>query len=517
MRALLNLFLLLVTFSLSIAQNILLSDEPEKASYIYFANYCSGENEYNNNSSTSSIIEKPSCWLNTGNDVWLKFTSIGNFVDINVTGNTVNNDATLENPQLAIYLSNDNFKTYEEICEGFSSENNEAEFVNSNLKVGSVYFIRISGSNKGSFKFCFTNRVTQKSPSGDCYSATILADEQLQFTVPSFKGAGNDFNEGKNTCIDTDVDTIGHNTVWYKWICDNDGLLTFTIIPQNSNDDLDFVLFKLPSINDCANKLPIRCMASAEIGNMGLNFNSEDYEEYPGFSSTHDNFVKYVNMMQGEVYALMIENFTSYPEGEPNGFNLDFGGSLKFKGAKACFEISDTLFCAPGELIKLINTSINANRYEWYFGDDCDKSSFTSIIKDTLTISYSDYGIKQIILKAWNSNNPDDMSVYRHLVYIYPPPKCYPLGFAQGLLDSTRNASNSYVYPNPAGDNIYIKTQTTDNIFLEIYDIYGRKVLLIDMGELKINNGVVEVDISILDKGIYFVKINELSYKIVKL
>ncbi|OFX77610.1 MAG: hypothetical protein A2X12_09160 [Bacteroidetes bacterium GWE2_29_8] len=455
MKILFNLLLFLSLCSFAIAQDILKNDEPENAKYITsFTNYCSGQNEYNNLEATKSSVNKPPCWDSLGNDVWFKFTAVGNFVDIKIVGNTASNDATLENPRIVIYLSNDNFNTHTEICDKLIIKGNEAEFVNYNISIGSVYFVRISGSNNGTFKFCFTNYVPPPFPGPDCNSAAILSDENLVFAPPSFKGSGLDFNEGKNTCIDTDVDTIEHNTIWYKWTCANDGNLAFTITPQNPNDDLDFVLFKLPSINDCANKFPIRCMASAETGPTGLDFNSEDYEEYPGFSSTHDNFVKYVSMTKGETYALMIENFTTYAEGEIiSGFNIGFDGELQFVGPKASFNISDTLFCEPNHPITLSNTSTDANRYQWYFGEGADKDPYLSMTTQPITVTYSNYGIKQIILKAWASVNPSEINAYSRLVYIMPLPQVTAVsdsnlcdGSAIKLTASNDDPINHYIW-----------------------------------------------------------------------
>ena len=72
------------------------------------------------------------------------------------------------------------------------------------------------------------------------------------------------------------------------------------------------------------------------------------------------------------------------------------------------------------------------------------------------------------------------------------------------------------IYPNPASDKLYIKTTNqTKQLNIQIYDIYGQKV--INNGELIIDNSIAVLNINNLNRGIYFVKIKNQTFKFVKL
>ena len=79
------------------------------------------------------------------------------------------------------------------------------------------------------------------------------------------------------------------------------------------------------------------------------------------------------------------------------------------------------------------------------------------------------------------------------------------------------------IFPNPANDKLYIKTKSNvHSVNIEVYDIYGKILIALrrtsfDNGELIIDNGVGSVNISYLDRGIYFVKVNGVTKRFVKL
>ena len=74
----------------------------------------------------------------------------------------------------------------------------------------------------------------------------------------------------------------------------------------------------------------------------------------------------------------------------------------------------------------------------------------------------------------------------------------------QPILDTDNNFS---IYPNPATNSIYLKTNKPESI--TIYDIFGR----IQMVKITYND---KIDISDLSAGIYFIKIGERNAKFIK-
>ncbi len=71
--------------------------------------------------------------------------------------------------------------------------------------------------------------------------------------------------------------------------------------------------------------------------------------------------------------------------------------------------------------------------------------------------------------------------------------------------------SDVIIYPNPADDKVYIETQV-QTLNIEIYDVYGR---LQDYETTRLQ-GSVAIDVTNLNAGIYFVKINTEKGNIVK-
>ena len=72
-------------------------------------------------------------------------------------------------------------------------------------------------------------------------------------------------------------------------------------------------------------------------------------------------------------------------------------------------------------------------------------------------------------------------------------------------------SANINIYPNPVNGRLYIETLTQTQT-IEIYDIYGRR----QVSEIMSRQGNLTIDVSDLNNGIYFVKINTEKGNIVK-
>ena len=166
----------------------------------------------------------------------------------------------------------------------------------------------------------------------DCETAlNICNKDSLSFAFTDFS-VGNDPDELNATCLQSEF-----SSTWIKWEIAGAGKLVFTIIPADSLDDLDFVVFKLSTNGDCASKTPARCEAAGEdvgspfpaweicMGATGLDFAETDTVEYPGCGNGNNNFLAPLDCQPGEVYALAINNFTS----SGGGFAITFGGDAE--------------------------------------------------------------------------------------------------------------------------------------------------------------------------------------------
>lgn len=370
------------------------------------SDYCSGNGAFSNVGSTPSNTPIPRCWSSQSknNDVWFTFTPKETAVFINVSGNTRTGTGTLENPSIALYEGGCNglAEVNNSACNSDRFNKNVVELTVANIVVGRTYYLRVSArnSNTGTFKLCLRGFNPPKSPEQDCDKATLLCDKS-SFYVESLVGFGNKEDLSK-TCMREE-----YASVWYKWICEKPGTLTFDLTPNNDGDDLDFVVYKLPGgIDDCSNKEVVRCMASGEtegqppsqnapcFGPTGLSSNSRDVEELPGCSSGDDNFVAALDMKAGEAYTLVVNNYSQ----SGSGFEIEFGGTGTFRGPKADFEIKtvDAGEFACDKEIKFTDKSTSDTdpivSYTWNFGEGA--VPFKSNVQNPPNTIYQSFGNK---------------------------------------------------------------------------------------------------------------------------
>ncbi|KQS95256.1 T9SS type B sorting domain-containing protein [Chryseobacterium sp. Leaf394] len=103
-----------------------------------------------------------------------------------------------------------------------------------------------------------------------------------------------------------------HFSVWYKFTIATPGTLNFVIDANVDSNDYDFAVYgPNPVCSELLN--PIRCnyAGSSPTGNTGLAAQTNTY------------FEAELNVLAGEVYYLLVDNFQS----TANGFSLSFGGT----------------------------------------------------------------------------------------------------------------------------------------------------------------------------------------------
>lgn len=126
------------------------------------------------------------------------------------------------------------------------------------------------------------------------------------------------------------------NSTWIKFKIEKSGSLTFTISPQKADDDIDFVVYKLPENEDFSQANIVRCMAAGDsganaltsscMGETGLRDGEKDTSEDAGCSDPGDNtWLAPLRVVSGEKYVILISNVSS----RGPGFNIRFGGSAK--------------------------------------------------------------------------------------------------------------------------------------------------------------------------------------------
>jgi SprB repeat len=316
------------------------------------ANFCSANGQYTTVGATPSNLGPPVCWNSVQNDVWFSFKAIATDVTITIKGNTpASPGGSLNVVQAALYLA-DCIDFNELECGPATPGANIVELYQAGLFVGTTYLIRVQGGNSGTFQICLNNYNPPVTPTSDCPTASLLCDKS-PFAVQQLIGGGlNNLEMEDVPCFSGGAPGINEtNSTWFKWICSKSGPLTFKLTPLNITDDLDFVVYRLPNgINNCDGKVVERCMAAGSAssqcptvccGPTGLRPSSNDISENPGCGGGNDNWISPLDMVQGQAYALVVNNFSE----TGNGFTIEWGGTGEFLGPEATFTTDPAAVC----------------------------------------------------------------------------------------------------------------------------------------------------------------------------
>lgn len=336
--------------------------------------YCSNPAQYTNVGATASIWPVATCWpANATADAWFWFTAVATDIQISVSGEP--GKGTIKQPNIELKEGNCGFLS----TAGCSAQNatNVTSLYKGGLTPGNTYLIRISttNANRGTFTLCVSNYTPTVNPGADCDGAVRLCDKSQVF-VPGLSGGGKNNHEIEaSSCFNYNAASLlESNSSWYWWTCETAGTLLFDITPIDPKNDLDFILYQLDSANACGKRTIIRCTATGcpvKNGIVGLDMTSTDINEPttdrndPAAcnSASINGYLKYVDMVAGKSYALMINNFDA-----ASGFTINFGGSGTIKGPKAVITASTASSLCKGESATFDGSqSKNYDALNWIF------------------------------------------------------------------------------------------------------------------------------------------------------
>lgn len=479
---LLSVFFLSISFTLK-AQAPLNDDCSGAITLTNVSNFCSDNATYTNVNATPSGLDKSQGWPAPGNDVWFKFTAIAFDVNISVTGD---GSGTLNTPLIALYTTA-NCSNFNEMIGSTSIGSGVTTLYKGGLAIGQTYYIRVSASNNntGTFKMCVNNYNPILKPGQDFITASIICTKDA-FTQTNVTGSGANNREAAGTCLDVNSGNspIEANTAWYKWTAANNGTLTFAITPTVTKDDIDWVLYDLGtsgSANNVNASNAIRCASGSGVdctpfyNQTGLNLTSTDLTEMPGCVPGQDGFVKYIDMVQGHVYALLINNFSS----GNNGFTISFTGSGNttgtFQGPTAALDIKVNNGCSVNQSFTFTNKSTNYTSLKWSFGDGASIDSATG--EGPYTVTYATSGTKTVVLQATSAQGcvtvaykTFDLPVKPATPVISSVRNTYCLGDNVVLSIAKPSAKTTYLWHGP---NAFSSTDSVVTIPLTNYNQAG--------------------------------------------
>lgn len=178
----------------------------------------------------------------------------------------------------------------------------------------------------------------------DCFDAiNVCSSTYVQNTSYSGTGFEDEVPSGTSCLGNEEV-----NSVWYTFTATSSGSLEFQLNPLNPNDDYDFALYDLTN-DSCTGisaglNLPLSCNYSAGAGSTGLS--SVGIGNNNGSSDSNQN--QPINVQAGQVYALLICNFTA----SQNGYELNFSGSASIGDTEASTpdSVSTRTVCNPRDI-----------------------------------------------------------------------------------------------------------------------------------------------------------------------
>ncbi|MET7028207.1 T9SS type B sorting domain-containing protein [Sediminicola luteus] len=178
--------------------------------------------------------------------------------------------------------------------------------------------------------------MAQNSP--DCRSAIPVCADAPILSETDGSGDVDDFDPDtirQSGCLEKGSvasANIENNTSWYVFRAGTDGQIGFDIEALSSTAEWDFALYG-PDV-DCGaissgTAQPIRC--NYEVNNTdftGIGVNPATGQEgAPFLTGSQNTYDEWLDVTAGEIYYLLINNFNTNFDGDPEPFSLTFTGS----------------------------------------------------------------------------------------------------------------------------------------------------------------------------------------------
>jgi PKD repeat protein len=317
-------------------------------------------------------------------DVWFTFVATGTQADLIVTNGTMTG-----NVEIIFVLANCNSQNCN--CPFLLAGNDCAASPNSitvtPLIVGETYYYTISSStgSQGTFTACLTVTTPPPPPplpGQDCVTGATLCGGP-DFTVPVMDLGDGAVEEnttgGWSSCIGNET-----SSQWYQFTAGAAGSFSLLVDPATWNagsqtgDDYDWELYNITT-SACTNSATsLACDYSACPGSTGFSPTGgpglgqtagTDYANTGngplGCSGTFQWNLTTVNLVAGNTYALMIQNYT----GSTGGATVDWAGAA-LMGPQSAFTFSNA--CGIDNIAGVSATYPNAIAgwtFSWDWGD----------------------------------------------------------------------------------------------------------------------------------------------------
>jgi Secretion system C-terminal sorting domain len=362
----------------------------------------------------------------------------------------------------------------------------------SGLTIGTTYYIQIQRRSGGNSASISGNICVYEIPivPEDCQGGTTVCSSG-SFSGNS-SGGGNivDLNSGNNGCLNSNE----NESSWYYFSAATDGTYVFTIVTAV---DYDFAVWgPMASVTCSPVGNPIRCSYSGTSGNTGLQVGAGDNSEGSG----GNKFVNEINATSGEIYILVIDNFTA----DGSGFDLNW--TLTGGATLSCIPLPVELASFTGK------DMVDHNLLRWETKSESDSKEFI------IERSWDGEEFEEIgtIPAAGNSVTTLDYSFRDFDIWFakaYYRIKMVDLDLSYEythLISVNRTGDDITIYPNPTNGevNFLFDKKYLGSYTITYRDLMGRSVqerILLDGFE----NNYESTALENFSAGIYFVQITD--------
>lgn len=214
----------------------------------------------------------------------------------------------------------------------------------------------------------------------ECYGATQICNDNTFTANTASAGSYQELNASNQGCLAGGE----HQSYWYYFQPVMNGTIQFNI-NTCATCDYDFAIW---ATGNCGNLgLPIRCSYDATEGVTGLNSSATDNSEGAGgppFPNPTPKFVAPLNVVAGQTYLMLIDNYTA--NNEPYAIDFTFSNSGLLNCTPVVLPIDVVSFDAiPLEEKNLLKWKTSSedhlDRMEVYSTTDPSESGSWSLVK----------------------------------------------------------------------------------------------------------------------------------------
>lgn len=257
---------------------------------------------------------------------------------------------------------------------------------------------------------------------------------------------------------------------WYYFSPSSSGTAAFTIDPHNNSDDYDFAIWGPYSQVSCpafTSHSPLRCSYSSLSDQTGLRSAAVDFTEGAG----GDSWVAPIAVTAGEVYVMVIDNYSN--SGQPYDviWNLSGGASLD------CTPLPVIMHEFNGTYVSEINknkvywtTYLEINNKEFELQSSNDMESWKTIAR----VPGNGNSNEPLDYLFWD-DSPWSVTYYRLIQHDYNG-KQETFGPITVYRDFKDQPLTAKVYPNPADEFVTIETSYAGEVEILLTDAMGKIV-----------------------------------------